>query len=58
MERIGARKFHNPEKEVTNRAYWHLKIPETRKRGHQWSVLAPENSKIHKKRSPMERIGA
>jgi hypothetical protein len=32
---IGALKFRETEKEVTNEAYWRLKIQENRKRGHQ-----------------------
>jgi hypothetical protein len=35
MRLIGALKFRETEKEVTNEAYWRLKIQENRKRGHQ-----------------------
>jgi hypothetical protein len=55
---IGAGKFLIGQKEVTNEAYWRPKIRDWVKRGHQWSVLAPENSRLSKKRSPMKRIGA
>jgi hypothetical protein len=41
MRLIGAIKFRETEKEVTNSAYWSPKIQENRKRGHQWGLLAP-----------------
>jgi hypothetical protein len=53
MELVGARKFGISGKEVTNRAHWHLKIRDSRKRGHQYGSLTPENPKKPKKKLPI-----
>ncbi|MFT9599717.1 hypothetical protein [Mesobacillus sp.] len=53
MESIGAQKIRILEKETTNGAYWRPKSQDFGKRGHQWSVLAPEKSGFWKNRSPI-----
>jgi hypothetical protein len=58
IKRIGAQQFEILEKQVINKAYWRPTICVLRKTGHQWIVLAPDNLRFEKNRSPMERIDA
>jgi hypothetical protein len=58
MSRLGARFLEKAGKQVTNGPYWRPFLGESKKRGHQWAVLAPVFRRKREKRSPMGRIGA